>query len=45
VNDLTQAILKIHPSWLATFALDLIDTGNAISIIKAFEPPQLEAAA
>jgi hypothetical protein len=44
VNDLTEAILKINPSWLATFALDLIDTGNAISIIKAFELPQREAA-
>lgn len=44
VNDVAQAILRIGPSWLATFALDLIDTGNAISIIKAFELPQREAA-
>jgi hypothetical protein len=44
VNDVTEAILKINPSWLATLALDLIDTGNAVSIIKAFELPQQEAA-
>jgi hypothetical protein len=44
VNDVAEAILKINPSWLATLALDLIDTGNAISIIKAFELPQREAA-
>jgi hypothetical protein len=44
VNDVTEAILKINPSWLATLALDLIDTQNAISIIKAFELPQREAA-
>jgi hypothetical protein len=45
VNDVTEAILKINPSWLATLALDLIGTGNAISVIKALELPQLEAAA
>jgi hypothetical protein len=44
VNEVTEAILRIGPSWLATLALDLIDTGNAISIIKAFELPQREAA-
>ena len=44
VNDVTEAILKINPSWLATLAMDLIDTGNAISIIKPLELPQLEAA-
>jgi len=44
VNGVAESILKINPSWLATFALDLIDTGNAISIIKAFELPQREAA-
>lgn len=44
VNDVADAVLKINPSWLATLALDLIDTGNAISIIKAFELPQREAA-
>lgn len=44
VNDVTEAILKINPSWLATLALDLIDTGNAISIVKPLELPQREAA-
>jgi hypothetical protein len=40
----TEAILKINPSWLATLALDLIGTGNALVILKAFEPPHREAA-
>jgi hypothetical protein len=44
VNEVAEAILRIGPSWLATLALDLIDTGSAISIIKAFELPQREAA-
>jgi hypothetical protein len=44
VNEVAEAILRIGPSWLATLALDLIDTDNAISIIKAFELPQREAA-
>jgi hypothetical protein len=44
VNGVAEAILKINPSWLATLALDLIDTGNAISILKAPELPQREAA-
>jgi hypothetical protein len=44
VNEVAEAILRINPSWLATLALDLIDTENAISIIKAFELPQREAA-
>jgi hypothetical protein len=44
VNDLAEAILKINPSWLATLALDLIDTGNALVILKTPELPQREAA-
>jgi hypothetical protein len=44
VNEVTEAILKINPSWLATLALDLIDTDNALVIIKALELQQREAA-
>jgi hypothetical protein len=44
VNDVADAVLKINPSWLATLALDLIDTGNALVILKAPELPQREAA-
>jgi hypothetical protein len=44
VNDVAEAVLRIGPYWLATLALDLIDTGNALVIIKAPELPQREAA-
>ena len=34
VDAVAQAILKVNPSFLSTFALDLVDTGEATTIIK-----------
>ena len=45
VNDVMGAILKINPSCLAIFALDLVDIGNAVTIIKPYQSIQLAEAA
>lgn len=45
VNDVMGAILKINPSCLAIFALDLVDTGDAVTIIKPYQSIQLAEAA
>lgn len=36
VNGVVEAILKVNPSLLATFALDLVKTGNAVILIKPY---------
>ena len=45
ISELVEAILRVHPSSLITFALDLIDTGNAVTIIKAYQLEQIAEAA
>lgn len=37
INAITQAILRADPSFLSTFALDLVDTGKATTIIKPLQ--------
>ena len=45
VSGLIDAILQVNPSCLATFAIDLVDTGDAVTLIKAFEHTHIEVAA
>ena len=37
VNAVVQAILKVNPSYLSTYAVDLVDTGTPTTIIKPFK--------
>lgn len=37
VDSVIQEIIKIEPSFLSTFALDLVDSGKAIKLIKPYE--------
>ena len=41
VNDVIDAVLKINPSCLATFAFDLVGTVDALTLIKAYQNVQL----
>lgn len=41
ISELVEAILAVSPSCLITFALDLIDTGNAVTLIKPYQPEQI----
>ena len=34
VSALIDAILAVNPSYLSTFALDLVDTGDAVTLIQ-----------
>ena len=45
VPAIVQSVLKVNPSCLSTFGLDLIDTGNALMIIKHFQDTPIERAA
>ena len=45
VGDVIDGILKVNPSCLATFALDLVDTGDAVTLIKPYQPMQIAEAA
>ncbi|PTR07115.1 hypothetical protein C8R32_10871 [Nitrosospira sp. Nsp5] len=45
VSGVINAILKVNPSCLATFALDLVDTGNAPVLIKPYQEIQIAEAA
>ena len=40
IDVLSQEILKTHPSFLSSFAMDLIDTGEATIIIKPLQNTQ-----
>lgn len=42
VDVVVQEILKVNPSFLSTFALGLVDTGKAITIIKPLEESRVE---
>ena len=42
VNSVVEEILKVNPSWLATFSPDLMDTGEATTIIKPFQNTQTQ---
>lgn len=37
VDAVAQAILKVNPSYLATFVLDLVYTGKATTILKPLQ--------
>ena len=41
VDPLAQIILEIAPSFLSTFGLNLVDTGEATSIIKPLQNSQI----
>jgi len=43
VDAVAQEILKVNPSFLSTFALDLVDTGEATTIIKPLQDTETEA--
>ena len=45
VSALIDAILEVNPSYLSTFALDLVDTGDAVTLIKPYQNVQLAEAA
>ncbi len=43
VDAVVQAILKVNPSYLSTFALDLVDIGSkATTILKPLQNVQIE---
>ncbi|MBA2660085.1 MAG: hypothetical protein H0U72_11295 [Nitrosospira sp.] len=44
VSGLVGAILNVNPSFLATFALDLVGISDAVTLIKPYESVQREAA-
>ena len=44
VDSVVEEILKVHPSWLATFGLDLLDTDAARQIIISGHENQRVAA-
>jgi hypothetical protein len=45
VSGIVEAILEINPSSLVTFALDLVESGNAATLIKPYQNTQLAEAA
>ena len=45
VSALIDAILGVNPSYLSTFAFDLVDTGDAVTVIKPYQSIQLAEAA
>jgi hypothetical protein len=45
VSSLIDAILEVNPSCLSTFAFDLAETGDAVTLIKPYEAAQLAEAA
>jgi hypothetical protein len=45
VRGIVDAILEINPSSLVTFAIDLVDIGNAATLIKPYQTTQLAEAA
>ena len=45
VSALVDAILEVNPSCLSTFAIDLVDTGDAVTLIKPYQNIQLAEAA
>jgi hypothetical protein len=45
ISELVETILRVNPSCLITFALDLIDTGNAVTVIKPYQLEQIAEAA
>ena len=45
ISALIDAILEVNPSCLCTFAFDLVDTGDAVTLIKPYENVQLAEAA
>ncbi len=42
VDAVAQAILRVSPSFLSIFALDLVDTGEATTIIKPLQDTETE---
>lgn len=36
LGEIIRAILDVNPSYLATFALDLVGTGDAVTLIKPY---------
>jgi hypothetical protein len=45
ISAIVAAILEINPSSLVTFALDLVESGNAATLIKPYQNIQLAEAA
>ena len=45
VSALIDAILEVNPSCLSTFAIDLVDSGDAVVLIKPYQNAQLAEAA
>ena len=45
ISALIDAILEVNPSCLSTFAFDLVDTGDAVALIKPYQNIQLAEAA
>ena len=45
ISDVVDGILKVNPAFLATFALDLVDTGDAVTLIKPYQSMQIAEAA
>jgi hypothetical protein len=45
VSALIDAILEVNPSCLSAFAIDLVDTGDAATLIKPYQSIQLAEAA
>ncbi|ARO87950.1 hypothetical protein EBAPG3_009325 [Nitrosospira lacus] len=45
VSGVIDSILQVNPSCLATFAIDLVGTGDAVTLIKAYERTHTEVAA
>ena len=45
VNSVVQEILKVDPTFLAIFALDLVDDGMATTLIKPYEETLQKAVA
>ncbi len=42
VDAVAQAILAVNPSYLSTFALDLVDIGKATTILKPLQNIQIK---
>lgn len=45
VDALVQEIMRVNPCFLATFALDLVDTGDALTLIKPYQLLEVAEAA
>jgi hypothetical protein len=45
VSAVTEAILKINPSFLSSFAFDLADEGKAFTLIKPYNRAEIAEAA